>query len=521
MAEKDLGCLGEPEDLRNVPQRPGSEGSHSTSSTIYNRDADIEEGTIKASKEVDRLEIFDWSGPHDPNHPHNWGRPLKLYIGCLLAIITMVVSINSSIYGTGVEQEVKEFGISRELNVLGTSLYLVGFVVGPPFWGPVSERYGRKTPMVTGLAVSGIWTIMVAAAHNVPTIMIGRFLTGIFGAAPISIVAGAATDNWNAIDRGVALAFVIGMVFSGPFFGPIIGGFVSENVSWRWTMWICVIASLVVAAIAIFTLPETFPPVALARRTKKLRKETGNANLKCKWDLESTSLSQVVNVYLIRPWRLFLTEPILVLITIYHSFIYGILYLFFTSYPIVFHETRKWGLGVSSLPYFGLLTGVLCATVITIIYTRTRFARLTRENNGQVKPENRLPMMILGGCIFPIGLFWFAWTSNPHIHWAASVCAGIPIGLGMFLVWIQCFTYLIDVYLPVANSALAANGVVRSLFGAGFPLFATAMYDRLGIAWATSLLAFLGVAMVPIPVLFYIFGERIRGWSKNSVKVTT
>ncbi|KAL9045817.1 MAG: hypothetical protein Q9214_001205 [Letrouitia sp. 1 TL-2023] len=462
--------------MQKTPKRPGSEGTCSTSSTIYNIDADIEEGNTKTSREVDSgLETFDWSGPHDPNHPHNWALPSKLYIGFLVTIITMIVSINSSIYNTGAEQEVEEFGISTEVNVLGTSLFLVGFVVGPPFWGPVSERYGRKTPMVAGLAVSGIWTIMVAAAHNVPTIMIGRLFTGIFGAGPISTIGGAATDNWNAIDRGVALAFVIGMVFSGPFFGPIIGDFVCENVSWRWTMWICVISSLVVAAIAFFTLPETFPPVALARRTKKLRKETGNANLKCKRDLESTNLSQVAN-------------------------------------------TRKWGLGISSLPYFGLLTGVLCATAITVIYTRTRFARLTRENNGHVKPENRLPMMILGGCIFPIGLFWFAWTSNPHIHWAASVCAGIPIGMGMFLVWIQCFTYLIDVYLPVANSALAANSMVRSLFGAGFPLFATAMYKRLGIAWATSLLGFLSVAMVPIPVLFYIFGEKIRGWSKNSVK---
>lgn len=157
--------------------------------------------------------------------------------------------------------------------------------------------------MLTGLAVSGIWTIMVAAAHNVPTVMVGRFFTGIFGAGPISIIGGAATDNWNAIDRGVALAFVIGMVFSGPFFGPIIGDFVSENVSWRWTMWICVIISLAVAAIAFFTLPETYPPVVLARRTKKLRNETGNANIKCKWDFESTNLSQIVNVYLIRPWR--------------------------------------------------------------------------------------------------------------------------------------------------------------------------------------------------------------------------
>ena len=116
-------------------------------------------------------------------------------------------------------------------------------------------------------------------------------------------------DNWNAIDRGVALAFVIGMVFSGPFFGPLIGDFMCQYISWRWTMWLCVIASLVVGTLAIFTLPETYAPVVLAHKTKKLRKETGNPNLKCKWDLESPSLRQIVNVYLIRPWRRHQTLP--------------------------------------------------------------------------------------------------------------------------------------------------------------------------------------------------------------------
>ena len=147
---------------------------------------------------------------------------------------------------------------------------------------------------------------MVGAARNVPTIMIGRLFSGVFGAAPVSIIGGATTDNWNAVDRGVALAFVIGMVFSGPFFGPIIGDFVSQDVSWRWTMWICVITSLVVAAIATFTMPETYAPVVLAHRTKKLRKETGNPDIKCKWDLESPKISQIVNVYLVRPWRKFI-----------------------------------------------------------------------------------------------------------------------------------------------------------------------------------------------------------------------
>lgn len=216
---------------------------------------------------------------------------------------------------------------------------------------------------------------------------------------------------------------------------------------------------------------------------------------------------------------MFALEPILVCITLYMGFIYGLLYLFFSAFPIVFHEDREWPLGLSGLPIFAVLIGVAISTVIAVTFTRTRYARRVHENGGKpINPEERLPLMITGGVLLPIGLFWFAWTSNPAIPWPAPAAGAIVAGSGMFLIWIQCFTYIIDVYLPVANSALASNGVVRSSFGAGFPLFATQMYHNLGSAWASSLLAFLAVALFPIPVLFYIYGEKIRSYSRYTVK---
>lgn len=202
------------------------------------------------------------------------------------------------------------------------------------------------------------------------------------------------------------------------------------------------------------------------------------------------------------------------------SFIYGLLYLFFSAYPFVYFELRGWELGVSGLPLLGVIIGIFTGTAIAIFFTKTRFARLVGENGGKVVPEWRLPLMALGGVLLPIGLFWFAWTSNPGIPWPASTCAGIVAGTGMFLIWIQAFNYIVDVYLPVANSALASNGVIRSCFGAGFPLFASQMYHTLGEAWATSTLAFLCVAFIPVPVLFYLYGARIRAMSKNTVKAS-
>lgn len=81
-------------------------------------------------------------------------------------------------------------------------------------------------------------------------------------------------------------------------------------------------------------------------------------------------------------------------------------------------------------------------------------------------------------------------------------------------IFLQALNYLIDAYLMVAASAIAANTFLRSFFGAGFPLFATAMFNNLGVDWAGSLLGFLAIAFLPIPFLFYIFGPKLRKLSK-------
>jgi len=210
------------------------------------------------------------------------------------------------------------------------------------------------------------------------------------------------------------------------------------------------------------------------------------------------------------------TEPILLLITLYQSFIYGILYLVLVSYPIAFREVRGWSLGISALPFIGMFLGVIMGCAIVVIYTRTRFTRITMENKGVVIPEQRLPLMIAGGFLLPVGLFIFAWTSHPDTHWVGMVIGSVPVGMGMYMVFVQCLNYLVDVYLQIANSAIGANTFVRSFFGAGFPLFGPAMYHHLGVDWATSVLGFVAIAMVPIPVIFYRYGHTIRAMSKKT-----
>lgn len=138
------------------------------------------------------------------------------------------------------------------------------------------------------------------------------------------------------------------------------------------------------------------------------------------------------------------------------------------AYPIVFAEYRGINEAVATLPYIGLIIGVLIGCGIVIAF-EPRYNRRLKANNGLPVPEQRLIPMMVGAVIFPIGLFWFAWTGNyPSISWAAPAVSGILTGAGILTIFLQALNYLVDAYLNVAASAIAANTFLRSFFGAGF-----------------------------------------------------
>ena len=299
-----------------------------------------------------------------------------------------------------------------------------------------------------------------------------------------------------------------------PYVGPIIGGFVTESyLGWRWTAWITLIMAALFGAIGLAVIPETSAQKILQTRARRLRFETKNWALHSKADETRLTLHTIAYVYLLRPWKMIVQEPILALLTAYMSYIYGVIYLLFQAYPISFYEERGWSLGVSSLPFIPFIVGIIMGTGVMAYSTATNFKRAYIANGGPV-PEERLPPMIVGAIALPIGLFWFAWTSFPSMTWVPQVLSSALIGMGMLVCFWQGINYIMDCYGFYSNSAIAVNTFLRSILGAVFPLFAPAMYHKLGVRWATSLLAFLCVAFLPVPILFYKYGKRIRAKSK-------
>lgn len=153
--------------------------------------------------------------------------------------------------------------------------------------------------------------------------------------------------------------------------------------------------------------------------------------------------------------------------------------------------------------------------VIVCAFTLDRFLkRQVSRAHGVAKPEQRLPPMIVGGVLLPIGLFVYGWTAQYHLHWIVPIIGTAILGFGLMITMIPASTYLVDVFTIYAASATAAGIVLKNLAGAVLPLAGPPMYSALRLGWGNSVLAFVALAFVPAPVLFLLYGERLRR-SKN------
>jgi MFS family permease len=334
----------------------------------------------------------------------------------------------------------------------------------------------------------------------------------LFGAAMISNSAGTVVDISTEETRAKVMSLWSIAPLNGPVTGPLIGGFVYQYLGWRWDNWLVLILAGA-ATLLLFTTKETYGPIILRRKAARLRKETDDERWWCRYDNKISKL-EMLKVNVTRPFVLFFTEPILWFFNLWISLVYGILYLCFTAYPIVFEQYRGWSPGIGGLAFVGIGIGTMMIILGEPLLRKVINSHPKDPATRKAPPEATARVMILGAILTPIGQLVFSWTCLPvTIHWAIPIAFGIPFGAGNTIVFIYGNNYLANAYGIYAASALAGNAVTRSVFGATLPLAGPHMYAVMTPQWAGTLLGLLEVAMIPIPIIFYKYGVNIRAKS--------
>ncbi|KAF7969429.1 hypothetical protein HWV62_27379 [Athelia sp. TMB] len=469
--------------------------------------------TTAPPKEQDDDYVVTWDGPNDPTNPKNWSVRRKYILSFLCCLCTLNVGFASSAPTSAIGFIAADFHVAPEISDLITSLFLVGFIAGPTIWGPGSELVGRQLVYRVSMVCYTLIILGQALAPNIEVMLVTRFFAGVFASAPLTNSGGVLVDIWDPATRGHAVAIFAACVALGPVCGPFVGGFVATSaLGWRWVFWLVMIVSTVVTAAVGLIMPETFAPVLLQRKAVRLRAENPveNAKLYAEHEKHDWSFKGVVHRTFLRPFIMLYKEPILVLTTLYLSFIYGLLYALFEAVPIVFVEERGFSLGKNGLIFIAFGLGAVGGSAINFYYS-LQYAKLIPRWKGFPPPEERLYGAMIAGPALIIGAFWFGWTGNyPQIHWIWPALALIFIGLAVSLIFVSLLAYLVDCYLMYSASALAANVMCRSAIAAAFPLFVVQMYKALGVNWASTLVGCIAILLAPVPFLFFKYGARIR-----------
>lgn len=292
--------------------------------------------------------------------------------------------------------------------------------------------------------------------------------------------------------------------------GPIAGGFITETVTWRWIFWASSIAGAVIQLIGLAFLPETHKPTILKRRAKALSKGTDGMRYHTELD-SNQSLLATLKTALVRPFKLLTTQPIVQVIALYMAYLFGLFYLLLSTFPGVWEGVYNESVGIAGLNYISLGVGFVIGAQVNARLSDRIYRHLKMKRNNTGAPEFRIPAMFFGSLFIPVGLFWYGWSVQAHIHWIMP-----NIGIAIFsvgsIICLQCMqTYLIDSFARFAASGMAAAVVLRSLAGFGFPLFAPYMYSALHYGWGNTLLALLSIGIgVPAPFIFWFYGAKLR-----------
>lgn len=244
----------------------------------------------------------------------------------------------------------------------------------------------------------------------------------------------------------------------------------------------------------------------LGWKAARLRKETGNAALVSKMDRGLTPRQLFLRA-ITRPTKLLILSPIVLLLSLLCAFLFGLLFILFTTFPTVFEEQYHFSAGVSGLSYLGVGIGM----AVALGAFATLSDKLQKALGDSPKPEGRLKPMMWVMPAVPVGIFWYGWAAEKQTHWIVPIIGTSFFGFGFLWVVMPAQLYLVDAFGPeAAASALAANVIVRLLFAAFIPLAGPSLYADLGLGWGNSVLGFIGVAFLPVPFFFYRYGGWLR-----------
>lgn len=509
-----------------------SKGSKTSSSATDDEEAQVESSTAAGVDRVQSIPIIprrtksgdilvDWYTTDDPANPLNWSKTRRALVTAILCVYTFVVYMSSAIYVTSEHGVMEEFGVNSVQAGLGLALFVLGYGVGPSLLSPLSElpSIGRNPPYIISMLIFVLISIPTALVTNYPGLMVLRFLQGFFG-SPCLASGGASIMDMYGLGLNLPYPMMVWTIsaFCGPALGPLLSGFSVPVLGWRWSLLEILFASAPVFILMFVFLPETSSPNILLRRAQRLRRLTKSDRFLSQSEIEqrNMTLGAILADALIKPMEISIKDPAVTFVQVYSAIIYAIYYSFFEVFPLVFPVYYGMSAGQIGLVFLCMLVaGALGMSIYSAYLALYMNPRIIAR--GDPVHEARLIPALAAAFGPTVGLFIFAWTARPDVHWIAPTIGITIYGAAGFVVFQCIFCYIPLSYPKYAASLFAANDLCRSALAFASVLFARPLFANLGVARGVSLLGGFSVLGIVGMWALWWFGARLRAMSKFAV----
>ncbi|KAK0621690.1 major facilitator superfamily domain-containing protein [Bombardia bombarda] len=502
-----------------LSSREGLEALHKEEASPITPDQDAARGgkedTTRDGHGTDKIELKEEDAWDELGFSFPTWR--KWMILTVIFLVQTSMNFNTTLYSNGLGGISSQFGVSEQAARVGAAIFLVTYAFGCELWAPWSEEFGRKPVLQLSLLLVNIWCLPVALAPNFGSLLVGRALGGLSSAGG-SVTLGMIADIFEPDEQQYAVAYIVFSSVGGSILGPIIGGFVEAYLDWRWTVWIQLIFGGFVQLLHLVLVPETRTTILLDRIAKKRRKSGHSPNVYGPNELQPFfqrfTFKELIWTWL-RPFRMFLTEPIVLTLSLLSGFSDALIFMQIQSFALVY---KQWNfstvdLGLAFIP-IGL--GYIIAWLSFIpAFRRNEKERQLKPGNDHAQYESRLWWLLFTAPCLPIGLIIFAWTSGgPPIHWIGTMFGSAIIGIANYSIYMATIDYMICAYGPYSASATGGNGWARDFLAGVLTVPATPFYTNIGGAQhlqiASTILFCISVVLVCAVYVIYFYGPALR-----------
>ncbi|ORX59444.1 MFS general substrate transporter [Hesseltinella vesiculosa] len=387
----------------------------------------------------------------------------KLAKNCILLMIatgSMLSPMAATIYYPALFYIQRDFQASDLMVNASISVFTFITAIFPLFWSSLSDNLGRRPVYLISFFITIVGNLGCALATNMAMFLGFRIVSAMGSSSVMSLGVASLGAIFDASERGRAMGWYTAAPLLGPAFGPVIGGALAQNYSWRSNFWFITALTIFVWLAMLLFLPETHFPT---------RSMDDKQTTKRHWLNPFSALAMF-------------KYPNIALCISFH----GLLYMVFFTVNTLFTRTytNQYGLstGMVGLCYLPMSFGTVAGAMYGGRSADKRYNEQTAKHPNRIEPEMRL-----GGWVFYAGILLqcltfigYGWCVQENVHFAVGLVILFFLGAFLLVPYNYLSTYYVDCFRYKGGAVTACSNLARYGLSGIFTLYAPALQTDLG-----------------------------------------